>query len=243
MGAWGEAEYDLRSDIADALGFSLERDSGHVIRVLERYQGVELTSAAGVAMRVGVAVRLTVRLNQPQSEMSLSKLAAVAENGGGRAAGIVSVLGFAHPAVAGVISGEFDLDVDGYARLIAAVEEIQRLVAANPGSVVPAVIARFEPSNDFASWHGDWIIGATWGLARLADRIAFKDCASLLTDDLIANQQFKEGVRHTYSVVMGAASNDAPTVIDAQDAENRLHAIRVSGPLRPPHPSVVRSAS
>ncbi len=37
----GEAEYELASDVAEALGFSLERNAGRGIRVLERYHGVQ----------------------------------------------------------------------------------------------------------------------------------------------------------------------------------------------------------
>jgi len=240
MGAWGEAEYELESDVAEGLGFSLERNVGRGLRVLERYRGVEMTSALGVAIRIGVAVRLTVRWSASGGSNadgpSLVTLAARAEAGGDRAAGTVSVLGFAHPAVGELIPGEIDLDIDGYARLLSAVDGIQSLVADNAKAVRPAVFARFEASSETAPWDSDFALGATWGLARLAAGVTREACNVMLTAEIKANLRFAEGVSRAYRAVMGVAPDGPVTSVHLADAKNRLHAIGVTGPLSPPRP-------
>lgn len=244
MGAWGEAEYELESDVAEGLGFSLERNVGRGLRVLERYRGVEMTSALGVAIRIGVAVRMTVRWSVsggPNADgPSLPALAARAEAGGDRAAGTVSVLGFAHPGVGELVPGEVDVDIDGYARLLSAVDGIQSLVADNAKAVRPAVIARFEASAETAPWDSDFSLGATWGLARLAASVTQEECQALLTDALRTNLRFTAGVSRAYRAVMGVAADGPVTSIHAADAKNRLHAIGVTGPLSPPRPTPPR---
>jgi hypothetical protein len=238
MGAWGEAEYELGFDVGEALGFSLERNAGRTLRVLERYHAVEVTSAAGVPLRIGVAVRMVVRWSGGSSSdgPSLSTLAARAEAGGDRAAGTVSVLGFSHLDVGELIPGEVDLDVDGYARLLSAVDGIQSRVADNPERVRPAVIARFEPDSESPPWDSDVTLGAAWGLARMAAGVIRAECPALLTDELKSNQHFAEGLSRAYKAVMGPAVDGPVTSVHAADAKQRLHALNVTGPLTPPRP-------
>jgi hypothetical protein len=238
MGAWGEAEYELGFDVAEALGFSLERNAGRTIRILERYRAVEVTSAVGVPLRIGVAVRMIVRWSGGSSSdgPSLSVLAGRAEAGGDRPAGAVTGLGFAHLDVGELIPGEVDLDVEGYARLMSAVDGVQSRVADNPKSVRPAVIARFEPDSESAPWDSDVTLGAAWGLARLAAGVTLADCPALLTEELNSNQRFAEGLGRAYRAVMGPAVGGPVTSRHAADAKQRLHAINLTGPLTPPRP-------
>lgn len=240
MGAWGEAEYELTADVAGALGFSLERNSGKTMRILERFHAAELTSVAGVPIRIGVAVRLTARRSGDPDEgsdgASLSVLASRADAGGDRPAGTVSVLGFSHPHVAELIPGEVDVDIDGYTRLMSAVDGIQHLVADNPKHVRPAVIARFEPDSESPPLDSDVTLGMVWGLARLAKSVSLAETKTLLTDDLKANLNFENGVRRAYRAVMGGVFDGAVNAAHAADAERRLHAISVTGPLTPVRP-------
>lgn len=238
MGAWGEAEYELGFDVGEALGFSLERNAGRTMRVLERYRAVEVTSAAGVPLRIGVAVRMVVRWAGGSSSdgPSLSALAGRAEAGGDRPAGTVSVVGFAHLDVGELIPGEVDLNVDGYARLVSAVDGIQGRVADNPKAVRPAVIARFEPDSESPPWDSDVTLGAAWGLARLAAGVALAECPALLTAELTSNQRFAEGLSRTYKAVMGPAVDGPVTAVHAADAKQRLRTLSITGPLTSPRP-------
>lgn len=238
MGAWGEAEYELLDDVGEALGFSLKRNAGRTMRVLERYRAAEVTSAAGVPLRIGVAVRMIVRWSggSHSDGPSLATLAGRAEAGGERPAGTVSVLGFAHLDVGELIPGEVDLDIDGYARLLSAIDGIQGRLADNPKALRPAVIARFEPDSESPPWNSDVTLGAAWGLARLAAGVARAECPALLTAELKSNQRFTEGLLRAYKAVMGPAADGPVTSVHAADAKQRLHALNITGPLTPPRP-------
>lgn len=80
------------------------------------------------------------------------------------------------------------------------------------------------------------MLGATWGLARLAANVTAEECKGLLTDDLKANLRLNEGVSQAYRAVMGVASDGTVTAVQSQDAKNRLHAIGVTGPMPSPRP-------
>ena len=149
------------------------------------------------------------------------------------------MLGFAHLDVGELIPGEVDVDIDGYARLVSAVENIQSRVADNPKAVRPAVIARFEHDDQNAPLDSDYTLGVTWGLARLAASVSLQESQGHLTDELKKNPRFAEGVSRAYRTVMG--STDEPvTPAHAAAAKSRLHAITVAGPLStrpiPPRP-------
>lgn len=237
MGVWGEAEYELESDVGEALGFTLERNAGRTMRVLERYRAVEMTSAAGVPLRIGVAVRMVVRRSgKPSSDgPSLSTLAGRAEAGGDRPAGTVSVLGFAHLEVGELIPGEVDLDIDGYARLLSAVDGIQGRVADNPRQSA----LRSSPDSNPTPRARRGTVTSPW--ARPGDSPGWQqgwhaECPALLTDALRSNQRFAEGLSRVYRAVMGPAADGPVTTVHAANAKQRLHALNITGPLTPPRP-------
>ena len=242
LGTWSEAEYELGADVAEALGFSLERNVGMAVRVLERHRAVELVSAAGVPVRIGVAVRMTVRWpGKPGSDgASVAAMAARAQAGGDRAAGTVSVVGFAHPDVGELIPGEIDVDIDGYARLVSAVDGIQSRVADNPKSIRLGVIGRFEQDSENPPWNSDVALGSIWALGRLAATVTREQCPALLTTELKSNTGFAEGVLRAYRAVMGELLDGPVTDAHAADAKARLHAVTVGGPLSPPRPVIDR---
>jgi len=109
-------------------------------------------------------------------------------------------------------------------------------VADNPTAVRPAVLARFEADSESAPWESDFVLGSTWGLARLASGATREECTGLLTADLKKNLRFNEGVSRAYKAVMGWAADGPVTAAHADDAKQRLHAVGVTGPLASPRP-------